>query len=154
MTRWVLIVGAVLGCGVAALVAWGQPTNCTFPAPPDAITYVAEPGKVIPSAIWNQLTCIVNRLSTRVAATPRADVHCAQTSGVAPGARFSWTVHSTTQLTGTEAVHVNVLDTVSPPRVEPSGWSYASGNTVRVWVWNHDPVSTRYVKICVDIVKP
>ena len=152
---------ATFGLGVLGLAFWlairaawaATPTNCTFPSPPDTFTAVS-PGELITSTLANQIMCVLGKLATRSAATPRADVACTSGILVPKGQRISWTTATTTTLTGKEIVNVNVLDTAAPPRVEANGWSLASGNAVRVWLWNHDPNTDRLVRICTEIVKP
>ena len=137
---------------LAAPALAAPPTNCTYPAPPDAIqSYVA--GTIVKPVI-DQHGCILGKLMTRSLKTPPAETVCTSVT-VQPGVRLPVIFTASTAFVGSEpAPTLQVTDNVTPPTLAPDGVLTPSGTTVTGYVMNHHLTTAHTGKACVIILRP
>ncbi len=129
-----------------------DPTGCTWPGSSDNFEAVSA-GNRLTSTLYNKLQCAVNALEDAVDAVDE-EVRSACTSvSVSPGERKLIGVPlSGAALVGTEPVFTSVQDDTTPARLEVSGIQELTSTQAKVWIFNHDPDSTRTGTACALVV--
>ena len=130
------------------------PSNCTYPTTIDALV-TFKPGEVIPSANWNQMSCILDKLMRWVKSIPAQEKLCASPTTLAASVRQSVTLTAAAPFVGSEVVLPQMpVDSIDPPAVALDGIDAPSSSSVRVWLFNRDADRSRTVTLCATVVRP
>jgi hypothetical protein len=144
------------GIAVAALVvvyaARELPADdCTWPNPVDVIARVQSGTVVKPT--WNQVICVLNRVASKVARTPAANVVCSSVS-IGPGVRQSVTLALAFPLLGNEAITLAAQDQAMLGLLQADPTYKMATNSITGWVWNRDAVNIRTGNFCAVVTRP
>lgn len=147
-------IALLLGALAAHAFINATPTNCTFPAQIDTfVTY--QPGEIIPSATWNKMECILDKLMRRMKALPAQEKVCSVNTVVPASVRQIIELTAAAPFVGTELVLPQMpIDTIDPPGVALDGIDQPIGSSVAVWVFNRDADRDRTVKVCATVIRP